>query len=163
MSERPGERSGTGSGQGPGGDEWKERLTPAQYRVLRSCGTEPPFTGALLYNKRHGTYTCAACGSPLFSSETKFDSGSGWPSFWDVAAQGAVELLRDSSLGMERVEVRCRSCGGHLGHLFDDGPAPTRQRYCINSLSLGFEADEKVGGAGDAGKLADSPLRIISD
>jgi peptide-methionine (R)-S-oxide reductase len=146
------------------GDPWKARLTPAQYRVLRNCGTEPPFTGALLYNKQHGMYTCAACGAPLFSSETKFDSGSGWPSFWDVASAYAVELIRDSSYGMERLEVRCRACGGHLGHLFDDGPAPTGQRYCINSLSLGFEAEGAGADAGDGTvKLGDSSLRIIPD
>lgn len=155
-----------------GGDPWKERLTSAQYRVLRSCGTEPPFTGALLYNKRHGTYTCAACGAPLFSSETKYDSGSGWPSFYDVASSDAVELLQDGSHGMVRTEVRCRSCGGHLGHLFDDGPAPTGQRYCINSLSLGFEAAGEGSPKGEAGGegvpgsgigLADSGLRILGD
>ena len=119
--------------------EWKKILAPEVYHVLREKGTEPPFTGELLKNKKDGSYVCAGCGNPLFSSDTKFDSGSGWPSFWDVIAEGNVELKPDCSLGMKRVEVVCSRCGGHLGHVFDDGPQPTGKRFCINSLSLNFE------------------------
>jgi peptide-methionine (R)-S-oxide reductase len=117
-------------------EEWRRSLTPQQYEVLRQRGTEPPFTGAYVECHDEGTYRCAACGTALFSSEAKFDSGSGWPSFVDVLDEGAVDLLPDSSHGMDRVEVVCRSCGGHLGHLFDDGPAPVGNRYCINSAAL---------------------------
>lgn len=123
-------------------DEWKGKLTPEQYRVLREKGTEAPFTGELLHNKAKGAYVCAACGAELFSSEHKFDSGSGWPSFYEAAQTGAVKLSDDNSHGMRRIEVTCAHCGGHLGHLFPDGPAPTGQRYCINSLSLDFKADK---------------------
>lgn len=121
-------------------DEWKAKLTPEQYRVLREKGTEAPFTGDLLYNDAVGTYTCAACGSQLFESGTKFDAHCGWPSFYDVKDNTAVKLLSDTTYGMERVEVQCATCGGHLGHVFEDAPEqPTGQRYCINSLSIGFE------------------------
>ena len=131
-------------------DEWKKKLTPEQYKILREKGTELPFTGKLLHNKEKGMYVCAACGSPLFSSYTKFDSGSGWPSFYDVISKGNVELKEDKSLFMRRTEVICKKCGGHLGHLFDDGPRSVRrtdgtsvpatgQRYCINSLALNFK------------------------
>jgi len=106
---------------------------------LRQAGTEPPFSGKLLHNEEAGTYSCAACGAPLFKSETKFDSGCGWPSFYEPLTPDAVDLLVDDSLGMIRTEVRCKSCGSHLGHVFDDGPQPTGQRYCMNSVSLGFE------------------------
>jgi peptide-methionine (R)-S-oxide reductase len=121
-------------------EEWKKKLTPEQYAVLREKGTEVPFTGKLLNNKETGMYTCAACGAQLFESGTKFESGSGWPSFYDVATKGAVELKDDSSLGMKRTEVVCANCGGHLGHLFDDAfDQPTGQRYCINSCALDFK------------------------
>ena len=120
-------------------DKWKEKLTENQYRVLREKGTERPFTGEFLNHKKDGTYTCAACGNALFDSSTKFDSGSGWPSFYDVIDQGNVKLIKDTSLGMIRTEVVCANCEGHLGHVFDDGPKETGMRYCINSVSLGFE------------------------
>lgn len=122
-------------------DEWKKILSPEQYRVLRKKGTERPFTGKLLHNKKSGAYICGACGNPLFSSNTKFDSGSGWPSFYDVISKGAVELKKDISLGMKRVEVVCNRCGSHLGHVFDDGLKPSGKRYCINSLSLDFKEE----------------------
>lgn len=122
------------------GNNWKEKLTAEQYRVLREKGTERPFTGKYLDNKKDGVYNCAACGTPLFSSDTKFDSGSGWPSFYDVIDKGNVELIRDSSHGMIRTEIVCGNCQGHLGHVFDDGPRDTTGlRYCINSVSLDFE------------------------
>ena len=124
-------------------DEWKNKLTPEQYHVLREKGTEAPFTGKLLRNDKTGDYTCAACGAVLFKSDTKYDSSipglMGWPSFSDVAAGGAVELSDDNSLGMRRTEVTCKNCGSHLGHLFDDDTSPTGQHYCINSASLDFE------------------------
>jgi peptide-methionine (R)-S-oxide reductase len=119
-------------------EEWRRRLTSGQYRVLRQCGTEPAFTGEYYSNKKSGSYLCAACGAALFSSETKYDSGSGWPSFYLPVDKDAVEEVPDGSHGMERTEVRCSRCGGHLGHVFDDGPHPTGLRYCINSASLRF-------------------------
>lgn len=119
-------------------EDWKQKLTPEKYLILREKGTESPFTGKLLHNKENGTYCCAGCGSELFSSDTKFDSGSGWPSFSDTK-KGNVELKEDFSLGMQRIEVLCRKCGGHLGHVFNDGPEPTGMRYCINSGALEFK------------------------
>ena len=119
--------------------EWRDQLTPEQYEVLRSAGTEAPFTGEYVYNKESGDYRCAACGAMLFSADTKFESGTGWPSFTEPAVAAAVELRPDNGLFMRRTEVLCRTCGGHLGHVFDDGPSPSRQRYCINSLALKFE------------------------
>jgi peptide-methionine (R)-S-oxide reductase len=119
--------------------EWRTRLTPEQFHVLREKGTERAFTGALVNNHADGMYHCAACNAALFKSDTKFDSGSGWPSFFEPASPNAVELHEDSTHGMRRVEVTCATCGSHLGHVFPDGPNPTGERYCINSASLGFE------------------------
>jgi len=126
-------------------DEWRAELTPEQYRVLREHGTERAFTGELNDHKGDGTYLCAGCGEALFLSDDKFDSGSGWPSFTRPAEQDQVESHRDTTHGMIRTEVHCRACGGHLGHVFPDGPAPTGQRYCINSVSLRFEDDSSEG------------------
>jgi peptide-methionine (R)-S-oxide reductase len=120
-------------------EEWREELTSEQYEVLRRQGTEAPFTGKYVYNHDDGVYRCAGCGAELFTSETKFDSGTGWPSFTEPAVAENVELRPDDSHGMHRIEVVCRRCGGHLGHVFDDGPRPTGKRYCINSCSLDFE------------------------
>jgi len=119
---------------------WKEKLGPELYEVLRGHGTEAPFTGALLKEKRDGTYRCAACGQKLFASDAKFDSGTGWPSF-DQAIPGSVEMIDDNSMGMQRTEVRCSRCHSHLGHEFNDGPTPTGARFCMNSIALKF--DEK--------------------
>jgi peptide-methionine (R)-S-oxide reductase len=120
-------------------DEWRRRLTPEQYRILREKGTERAFTGAFVDNHADGMYHCAACDAPLFKSDTKFDSGSGWPSFYEPIDSSAVQQHEDLSHGMRRVEVTCATCGSHLGHVFPDGPNPTGARFCINSASLGFQ------------------------
>lgn len=131
----------------PEDNHWKAKLTPQQYRVLCEKGTEAPFTGELLHNSEEGSYTCAACGAEVFKSEHKYDSTTpgllGWPSFADAAKSDAVKLVDDSSYGMQRVEVQCAKCGGHLGHLFDDESAPTGQHYCINSVSLDFKPKKR--------------------
>ena len=123
-------------------EEWREVLTDEEYRILREQGTEPKFSGNLLDQHDDGTFVCAGCGTELFDSETKFDSKTGWPSFTQ-AIDKHIELRRDTSHGMERTEVVCATCGGHLGHVFDDGPEPTGKRFCINSVSLDFEDDEQ--------------------
>ena len=121
--------------------EWRELLTPEQYHVLREAGTERPWSGKYVTPTRTAPTTCAACGAPLFSSATKYESGSGWPSFWEPIEADAVTLVEDRAHGMVRVEVRCARCGSHLGHVFPDGPQPTGERYCMNSLSLQLEPD----------------------
>ena len=121
-------------------EEWKKTLTPEQYRVLREKGTEAPFTGSLLHTDADGVYRCAACGNPLFASDAKFDSGTGWPSF-DQALPGAVKESTDETLGVPRTEIICAKCGSHLGHVFDDGPTPTGKRYCTNSVCLDLEPE----------------------
>lgn len=120
-------------------EEWRRQLTPAQYQVLRRRGTEPPFSGEYAHAKADGVYRCSGCGAELFRSGSQFDSGTGWPSFYEPAAEEALELLPDRSHGMVRTEVACRRCGGHLGHVFDDGPPPAGLRYCINSVALSLE------------------------
>ena len=125
--------------------DWKQKLTPEQYAILRDKGTEAPFTGTLLNNKESGMYSCAGCGTPLFSSDHKFDSGSGWPSFYDVAQKGNVKLHEDTQHGLRRTEVTCATCGGHLGHVFHDAPEqPSGMRFCINSTALDFSSRDKT-------------------
>ncbi|UCC58639.1 MAG: peptide-methionine (R)-S-oxide reductase MsrB [Candidatus Bathyarchaeum sp.] len=123
-------------------EEWKEILSSEEFHVLREKGTEPAFTGKYLKNKKKGTYVCAGCGSKLFSSDTKFDSGTGWPSFWAPVSKDNIEEKPDNRFGMRRTEVLCKKCGGHLGHVFNDGPKPTGQRFCLNSISLSFKENE---------------------
>jgi peptide-methionine (R)-S-oxide reductase len=143
-------------------EQWRERLDPDRYRVLRQAGTERPWTGELLSVKEDGTFTCGACGLELFDASTKYESGSGWPSFWASLGTDRVKLIKDRSHGMLRTEVVCGRCESHLGHLFDDGPNPTGQRYCMNSLSLDFEPKgaEAEGAPVAAG---DAPLEHLID
>jgi len=121
--------------------EWREELSPAEYAVLRQAATEPPWSGRYVTTKDDGTYSCAACGLELFSSDTKYDSGCGWPSFTDPRDRESVELVPDHSHGMTRTEVRCARCGSHLGHVFDDGPGPSGERYCMNSIALNLKTE----------------------
>jgi peptide-methionine (R)-S-oxide reductase len=123
--------------------DWRTVLTPQQYKVLRDHGTEPPGSSPLNYEKRDGTFNCAGCGQPLFTTDTKYESGSGWPSFFEPI-ENSVETTTDRSFGMARVEVHCKSCGGHLGHVFPDGPQPTGKRYCMNGVALAFDPERKT-------------------
>lgn len=136
---------GKGPGAGKAGKsdrEWRSELTDEQYRVCRQCGTEPPFTGKYWSSKTPGLYRCVCCRAPLFRSETKFESGTGWPSYWQPVGPDAIREVPDLSHGMRRVEIRCAQCDSHLGHVFEDGPAPTGLRYCVNSAALDLDADD---------------------
>jgi peptide-methionine (R)-S-oxide reductase len=123
-------------------DPWKEKLSEEEYRVTRQAGTERPYTGEYLDNKATGNYACKCCGAKLFASDAKFDSGCGWPSFFEQSEEANVVYRTDNSLGMKRTEIVCKNCDAHLGHVFDDGPKPTGQRYCVNSISLNFKAQD---------------------
>jgi len=136
-------------------EEWKKRLTKEQYEVMREKGTERAFTGKYWNTKLPGTYVCAACGTPLFSSDAKFDSGCGWPSYFEPLGKDRIKYIHDTSHGMDRVEVQCAKCGAHLGHVFDDGPKPTGQRYCINSVSILLQ--EKKGDTKDSAEKTPDP------
>jgi methionine-R-sulfoxide reductase len=140
-------------------DEWRKRLTPEQFRILRSSGTERPFCGTLLDNKKEGVYACAGCGLPLFASDAKFQSGTGWPSFFQPIAPGNVTELADHSHGMVRIEINCTRCGGHLGHVFPDGPPPSGRRFCLNSESLAFTTSEEVATLADAAAEKNNPAK----
>ena len=124
-------------------EEWRKKLTSEQFHILREKRTELPFTGKLLHNKEEGVYVCAGCGAKLFDSKTKYDSGTGWPSFWKSISKSSVKMKTDKNLFMTRTEVLCGKCGGHLGHVFDDGPEPTGKRFCMNSVSLNFKKSSK--------------------
>lgn len=136
-------------------DEWKKILSPEQYRVIRQCGTEPPFTGKYYNHHDTGTYACAACGNDLFLSDAKYESGSGWPSFWEAVDSTKILELRDTTLGMIRTEIKCARCNAHLGHVFEDGPPPTGLRYCVNSASLKFVKQGEEKNETAAEKMAD--------
>jgi methionine-R-sulfoxide reductase len=138
-------------------EEWRKRLTPEQFEVLRSQGTERPFCGTLLDNKTAGVYSCAGCGLPLFSSDSKFHSGTGWPSFFQPIAEGNISEQSDMSYGMMRKEINCARCDGHLGHVFDDGPRPTGLRFCLNSASLVFTPSDNLASLADP--IADEPAK----
>jgi methionine-R-sulfoxide reductase len=125
-------------------EQWKERLTPAQFKILRASGTEAAFCGGLLHNKGEGVYVCAGCGLPLFQANTKFESGTGWPSFFQPLAKENIDEIKDFTYGMTRTEIRCARCGGHLGHVFNDGPRPTGLRYCTNSDALRFVPQDQL-------------------
>jgi peptide-methionine (R)-S-oxide reductase len=124
-------------------EEWKAILTPEQFEICINKGTEPPFTGKYYNNKEKGMYKCVCCGESLFKSDTKFDSGSGWPSFWEALSEEKIEYISDTTFGMVRTEVNCKKCGAHLGHVFDDGPKPSNLRYCINSISLKLDKNNE--------------------